>query len=117
MPTRRRGRSFFGIVWTYFRSTARDVQLSNSPITCEDSAEFARSRQHPPARGLRGARLFTERYGICILMDSVNNQSTELLVQYAGVQAKTRNLVKEEQIVQSKKTTLKSLLLLNPIRF
>ena len=50
-------------------------------------------------------------------MHSVNNQSTELLVQYAGVQAKTRNLVKEEQIVQSKKTILKSLLLLNPIRF
>jgi len=95
----------------------RDVKSSNSAINSEDSAEFARSRQHPPARGLRGAWLFTERYGICIVMDSVNNQWTELLKQYARVPAKARDLVVEEQILQSKKTILKSLLLLNPVRF
>ena len=50
-------------------------------------------------------------------MDSVNNQWTELLKQYARVPAKARDLVVEEQILQSKKTILKSLLLLNPVRF
>ena len=70
-----------------------------------------------PRAAFRGSWLFTERYGICIVMDSVNNQSTELLVQYASVPAKARDLVVEEQIVQNKKTILKSLLLLNPIRF
>ena len=57
-------------------------------------------------------------------MDSVNNQPTDLLVECATVQAKAREPVVisdaqrralEEQIVQSNKTILRGMLLLNKL--
>jgi hypothetical protein len=55
-------------------------------------------------------------------MDSVNNQPTELLVQCAKAKAREPVVISdalrralEEQIVQSNKTVLKSMLLLNKL--